>query len=95
MRSILVAALGLSLACASTLSSAAPAGSAQADSCSPATADRGTTVYSGPDGNSNPVATLSERTQVCAASTSAGFGFRHVKLSNGKEGYVAESDLNI
>ena len=96
MKSILVAALGLSFACASTLSSGAPAGTAQADSsCAPAVADSGTTVYSRPDGDSAPVATLRDKTQLCADSNTVGFGFRKVKLSNGKEGYVAESSLSI
>jgi hypothetical protein len=91
MKSILVAALGLSFACASTLSSVAPAGIA--GSCVPATANGPATVYSRPDGNSERVAALPDHTQVCADSDVVGFGFRHVKLSNGKEGYVAESDL--
>jgi hypothetical protein len=92
MKSILVAALGLSFACASMMSSAGPAGTAAA-SCSPATANPGATVYSRPDTTSNPVAALADRTQVCADSEVVGFGFRHVKLSNGKEGYVAAEDL--
>ncbi len=93
MKSILVVALGLSFACASMTSAAGPAGTAQAAACSPATANPGATVYSRPDSTSNPVAALGSRTQVCAESEVVGFGFRHVKLNDGKEGYVADADL--
>ena len=93
MKSILAAALGLSFACASMTSATAPAGTAQAAACSPATANPGATVYSRPDSTSNPVAALGANSKVCAESEVVGFGFRHVKLSDGREGYVAESDL--
>ncbi len=95
MKSMLVVALGLSFACASTLASSSPAGAARSDSCAPTMADKGAIVYSGPDSTSNPVATFSEQTQVCADQASVGFGYRHVKLGNGKEGYVAETSLSI
>ena len=90
MKAILVAVLGLT-ACA-TMSSGNGT-TAQAGSCTPATVNGGAIVYSQPDGTSNPVASLSNRARVCADSDSSGFGYRHVKLDNGKEGYIAESDL--
>ena len=90
MRLILAAALGLSFACAT----ASPAPTAQAGSCAPATADRGTVVYSRPDSTSAPIATLSASTHVCADSEQVGFGFHHVKLDDGREGYVADRDFS-
>ncbi len=88
MRLVLVTALGLSFACATTMSTAAPAGS-----CAPATAGLGTTLYARPDSASDPIVAFKERTQVCADSEIVGFGFRHVKLNDGREGYLAASDL--
>jgi len=80
MRLVLVTALGLSFACATTMSTAAPAG-------------LGTTLYARPDSASDPIVAFKERTQVCADSEIVGFGFRHVKLNDGREGYLAASDL--
>jgi len=90
MKAILVAVLGLT-ACATTSSGTGT--TAQAGSCSPATANGGTIVYSQPDINSSRVASLSNKARVCADSDAIGFGYRHVRLDNGKEGYVADSDL--
>jgi hypothetical protein len=92
MRFVLVAALGLT-ACA-TMSSGNGT-TAQAGSCTPAMANRGAIVYAKPDSTSNPVATIPDTAQVCADLDSVGFGYRHVKLNNGKEGYVAENELSI
>lgn len=90
MRFILVAALGLAAACATTMSGS---GTASA-SCEPATANDGAVVYSSPDPTSNPVAHLSSKTHVCADPDSVGFGFRKVKLDDGKSGYLAEKDIS-
>ena len=92
MKSILVAALGLSFACASMGPSVAPASNAEAG-CTPASLAGGTVVYSRPDSTSNPIATVSANSKVCAGSDAVGFGYRRVKLSDGKEGFVAESDF--
>ena len=96
MRSILAAAaLGLSFACASTgaVSSGGAVAGTEGGSCAPATASKGAVIHASPDGTSEAVATLSSQSRVCADSGVVGFGFRHVKLPDGKEGYVAESDL--
>jgi hypothetical protein len=77
------------------MSSGAPATSAQAGSCSPALANPGTIVYARPDSNSDAVATIADRTQVCAESDSVGYGFRRVKLDNGRHGYIAETELSL
>jgi len=92
VKSILVAALGLSFACASMGSSGAPAASAEAG-CTPASIAGGTIVYSRPDSTSNPIATVSANSKVCAGSDAVGFGYRRVKLPDGKEGYVADTDV--
>ena len=89
MRVILAAALGLSFACATT----APAPMAQGGSCASTAVDRPTVVYSKPDGDSIAVETVPENARVCADAEPVGFGFRHVKLADGKEGYVYATDL--
>ena len=91
MRAVLAVALGLSFACASMNSSGS--GTAQAQSCSPATTNKGAVVYASPDSASAMVAALKSSAQVCADADAVGFGYRHVKLSDGREGYVAEGDL--
>jgi len=61
----------------------------------PAVARRGTDVYDRPDSAVNgPTARLDEDTPVCASTDSRGFGFRLVKLANGKSGYVEDSNLS-
>jgi hypothetical protein len=50
--------------------------------------DRGTTLYPVPDSTSAPVTTLVTDTQVCASSSTAGFGFRRVRLSDGRDAYA-------
>lgn len=50
-------------------------------------------VYARPDSTSDVVGTVSTSMGVCALTTTAGYGFRRVKLPNGKEGYIAEDAL--
>lgn len=90
--------LALSFACASTSSSTTPTASASGQSCGqmvPAVAYRGSDVYEGPDSSASPVITLKEDTPVCASPESQGFGFRKIKLANGRTGFVSESSLSI
>ena len=64
---------------------------AETNSCAPlaaAMADRGTTLYSSPDSTSAPVTTLAIDTRLCASSSAAGFGFRRVRLSDGRDAYA-------
>ncbi len=91
MKSILVAALALSFACAS-LGSSTGATSSEAG-CTPASLAAGTVVYSRPDATSSPIVTVSANSKVCAGADALGFGYRRVKLANGKEGFVAEADV--
>ena len=94
MRLVAVAVLGFGFfACATPSSSGTGTMSAQAGSCTSATVNGGAIVYTQPDSTSEQIAKLTDKSKVCADADSAGFGFRRVKLSNGKEGYVAESDL--
>lgn len=92
MRLIALAALGLSFACASTTASSAPAG-AQAGSCSQVMVDQGAVIYSQPDDTSRRITVLPARTQVCVDPDPVGFNFRHVKLTDGKDGYLKASEL--
>ena len=48
-----------------------------------------------PDGTSSMIATLKQDTPVCAASSTAGFGYRRVTFSNGQTGFVTESSLSL
>ena len=103
MKALCALSLAATLACATGSSSNASGsgGSAGADaqSCSlpmaPAVARRGTAVYDRPDfAVAVPTTRLGEDTPVCASTDSRGFGFRLVKLANGKSGYVEESNLS-
>ena len=91
MRSMLVVALGLSFACAGM--NASGSGTEQAQSCAPATTNKSAIVYSNPDSASKAVATLKTASQVCADPETVGFGYRHVKLGDGRDGYIVEADL--
>lgn len=91
----LTALVSLLLACACAT---APVSSAQSTACGrdlSAVADRGATVYTQPDGTSEAVVKLTADTRVCVGGETAGFGFRRVKLTDGREGYLAESSLNL
>jgi hypothetical protein len=102
MKALCALSLAATLACATGSSSngASAGGSTNVDaqSCSPmilAVARRGTAVYDRPDAAvSARTARLDEDTPVCASTDSKGFGFRLVKLANGKSGYVEESNLS-
>lgn len=58
-----------------------------------AVAARGTAVREAPDGTSGLVATLNDRTPVCASNDSRGFGYRRVRLADGRTGFIEESSL--
>ena len=102
MKALCALSLAATLACATGSSSntAGSGGSANdAQSCSspmiPAVARRGTAVYDRPDSAvTAPMARFDENTPVCASTDSKGFGFRLVKLANGKSGYVEDSNLS-
>src|SRR5205814_9675450 len=57
-------------------------------------AHRGTEIYAAPDANSPLVGTLKSDTPVCAQAVSEGFGFRRVKLTDGRTGFVAEQSIS-
>ncbi len=88
MRPIFAAALGLSFACAGR----PPAPSGQ---CTQTKASRLTIVYARPDMTSPRVETIGGGDQVCADTELVGFNFRHVKLSDGRDGYVDANDLML
>jgi hypothetical protein len=101
MKTLCALLLAVTCACATGSSSSgnaqASASKPDAQSCSPmipAVAYRGTDLYEGPDSSFAPFATLKDDTPVCASANTAGFGFRRVKLANGKTGYVAENSLS-
>jgi hypothetical protein len=102
MKALWTLSLAATFACATGSSSngASSGGSAKADaqSCSPmipAVARRGTAVYERPDpAASATTARFDEDTPVCVSADAKGFGFRLVKLANGKSGYVEDSNLS-
>jgi hypothetical protein len=102
MRIVPALTLALACACASTSASRDTAGATSANlssqSC-PAplvssVAHRGTEIYAAPDANSTLVGTLKSDTPVCAQAVSEGFGFRRVKLTDGRTGFVAEQSIS-
>ena len=89
-----IAGLLLASACATApVASTAPTTACGADSS--AVANRGAAVYVQPDGTSETVARLKADTRVCVGGETAGFGFRHVKLTDGREGYIEEASLSL
>ena len=103
MKALCALSLAATVACATGSSSNAggSGGSANADaqSCSSpmilAVARRGTSVYDRPDSAvADSMARFDEDTPVCASTDSRGFGFRLVRMANGKSGYVEESNLS-
>ena len=104
MKAIAMLVLGSALACASTSSSSSPGSSATAQrsdgqSCTggqvPALVEHDTDVYATPDGTSRVVGTLPTRSKVCADTSASGYGFRRVKLADGRDGFVAEADVSV
>lgn len=104
MRFLAAMALSSALACASTSSASSPAISSGAQpasrrSCAspqvPAVVERDTDVYASPDSTSPVVGTLGNRASVCADATASGYGFRRVKLANGREGYVDDANVSL
>jgi hypothetical protein len=93
---LLAVTFALAAACASTkpaVTSAAPA--RDCGKMVPAVAERGSTVHTGPDGNAAEIATLQGSTPVCVSNDTLGFGFRRVKLSDGRTGFISEGSLSI
>jgi|SRR5438132_6471823 len=96
-------ALASALACASTSSSSSPGGSSgaqrsDAQSCPSgqvaAVIERDTDVYASPDSTSPVIGSLNSRAKVCADASASGYGFRRVKLSNGREGFVDDTKVS-
>ncbi len=96
MKLIAAICVMLASACASTSSSSGLAGSGgdragDTNSCAPLAAAmvyRGTTLYSNPDSTSAAVTNLDTDTRLCASSSTAGFGFRRVRLPDGRDAYA-------
>ena len=101
MRSMAAFVLLFAGACASTGTSTSSASrdmnQTSGQSCGSfvqAVAGTDTDVYARPDSTSDIVGVLNTRAIVCADPTTSGFGFRRVRLANGKDGYVPESVLS-
>jgi hypothetical protein len=79
---------------AGTTTSAGVAGQSCSAPLVSSVARRGSEIYAAPDSNSAVVTTLKSDTPVCAETYSQGFGFRRVKLSDGKSGFVADQSIS-
>jgi hypothetical protein len=95
---LLAVSFALAAACAAgkpaVTASAAPARDCGAKMVA-AVADIRASVHTGPDGNAAEISTYKSKTPVCVSSDSVGFGFRRVTLSDGRTGYISESDLSL
>jgi hypothetical protein len=60
----------------------------------PALAHDGAEIHAGPDTGTEIIAKLRATTPVCAATRSQGFGLRRVKLPDGREGFIKDSNLS-
>jgi len=102
MRIVPALTVALASACAGTSASRDAGGATSArlsgQSCAAPlvslVAHRGTEIYAAPDANSALVGTLKSDTPVCAQTVSEGFGFRRVKLTDGRTGFVAEQSIS-
>jgi hypothetical protein len=97
-----IATLGLFSAVACATTSSSPPSSAQqasAQSCASqqvaAIVRHDTDVYASPDSTSLIVGTLPTSATICADASASGYGFRHVKLPNGRDGFVASEDVSL
>ncbi len=104
MRWIGMLALVSALACASTSSSSSPGSSSgaqrsDAQSCAspqvPAVVEQDSDVYASPDSTSTIIGTLSTMARVCADTSASGYGFRRVKLANGRDGFVDDTHVSL
>ena len=99
MRFLAVVALTSALACASTSSASSGSQMASNQACPAsqvaAVVAPGSELFARPDGNSQLVGNVEGGTRVCADTTPSGYNFRHVKLPDGKEGYVNEQNINL
>src|SRR5207244_12457891 len=94
MKTLTLVSLLLATACATTTAqSGAPMQACEKGQA--AVLNRGSWVYTAPDSTSKPVEEVRADQRVCAASDVSGFGFRHVNLPDGRDGYVSESSLSL
>lgn len=98
MRFVLLSlSFALAAACATGRSTESSSPSAATGDCGPMMsmhAGRGAVVLSAPDSTANSIATLQEGTALCASKESRGFGFRRVRLADGRIGFVDEQNLD-
>ena len=102
MRWMGMLALVSALACASTSSSSGSSPGAQRSerqSCAspqvPAVVERDSDVYASPDSTSPVIGTLNGRARVCADTSASGYGFRRVKLADGRDGFVDDTHVSL
>ena len=61
----------------------------------PAVISAGTLIHRRPDSTSDEIATLARSTSACAADSTQGFGFRRVRLPDGREGFVPDESVSL
>jgi hypothetical protein len=101
MKIVSVLPLALVAACAGTSASdsgAATSAKLSSQSCAAPlvsyVAYRGAEVHAAPDGNSTVLTTFTTDTPVCAESLPDAAGFRRVRLSDGKTGFVSDQNIS-
>src|SRR5712671_2733910 len=101
MRSIAMLALVSALGCAGMSSSSSPQAAQRSDaqSCAspqvPAVVERDSEVYARPDPASGVIGNLGTKARVCADAEPSGYGYRRVKLADGRNGYVDDAHVSL
>ncbi|HUJ28033.1 MAG TPA: SH3 domain-containing protein [Myxococcales bacterium] len=94
MKTLTIVALLLGTACATTSAATGP-GAVACEKGHAAIVNQGSTIYVSPDSTSSAITQLSKDARMCVASEQSGFGFRKVRLPDGRTGYVSESNLML
>lgn len=92
MKALTIVAILLGTACATT-SAATGTNAVACEKGQAAIVNQGSTIYIAPDSTSPAVTQINKDARMCVASDPSGFGFRQVRLPDGRTGYVSESNL--
>jgi hypothetical protein len=90
---LLALSFALAAACATGKLNEASGPTRDCGPMTPAVAARGAAVLDAPDSTANILATMHDPTPVCASSDARGFGFRRVRLADGRTGFIDEGSL--
>jgi len=94
MKTLTIIALLLGTACATTSAASGPDAVA-CEKGQSAIVNQGSTIYVSPDSTSSAITQLNKDARMCVAADTSGFGFRQVRLPDGRTGYVKEDNLML